>query len=112
MLKFFKIASADINNLPLLEVIAKKKKPVLISTGASFIKEIKFAENYLKKHGCPEVVIMHCILNYPTIDKNANLNMIKDIKKIFPKNLIGYSDHTTPDNNMLNLTTAFLLELK
>ena len=48
-------------------------------------KEIKFAENYLKKHGYPEVVIMHCILNYPTIDKNANLNMIKDIKKIFPK---------------------------
>jgi len=111
-LKFFKIASADINNLPLLKEIAKKKKPVIISTGASFIKEVKFAESFLKKHGCPEVVIMHCILNYPTIDKNANLNMIKDIKKIFPKNIIGYSDHTGPDDNMLNLTVAFLFGAK
>ena len=37
---------------------------------------------------------MHCILNYPTKDKNANLNMIDDLKKRYPKHLIGYSDHT------------------
>ena len=40
---------------------------------------------------------MHCILNYPTKDSNANLNMISDLKKKFPKNTIGYSDHTLPN---------------
>ena len=48
-LKYFKIASADINNLPLIKKIANKRKPVIISTGASNIKEIKYAVNFLKK---------------------------------------------------------------
>tara|TARA_Y100000590_G_scaffold84200_1_gene94065 strand:- start:26810 stop:27862 length:1053 start_codon:yes stop_codon:yes gene_type:complete len=106
-LKYFKVASADINNLPLLKAIGKKRKPVILSTGASYINEIKFALRYLKKFGCPKIVIMHCILNYPTEDKNANLNMIDCLKKNFPGNTIGYSDHTLPDKNMLNLTTAY-----
>ena len=42
---------------------------------------------------------MHCILSYPANDKNANLGMINDLKKKFPKNIIGYSDHTLPDEN-------------
>ena len=46
---------------------------------------------------------MHCILNYPTKDINANLNMILDLKKI-SKNIIGYSDHTLPDFSMLNIS--------
>ena len=54
---------------------------------------------------------MHCILNYPTKDIDANLNMIQDLKK-FPKNIIGYSDHTLPDKNMTNLLTAYLFVLK
>ena len=80
-LKFFKIASADINNLPLIKKIASKGKPVIISTGASNLKEIKYAVNFLKKNGCKEIIIMHCILNYPTKDTDANLNMIYDLKK-------------------------------
>ncbi len=108
-LKFFKIASADINNLPLLKKVASKKKPVILSTGASNISEIKFAVNYLKKFGCKEIVIMHCILSYPTIDENANLDMISHLKKIFPNNIIGYSDHTLPNKNMINLVTANIL---
>ena len=81
-LKFFKIASADINNLPLLKKVASKKKPIILSTGASNVSEIKFAINYLQKFGCKEIVIMHCILSYPTSDENANLDMISDLKKI------------------------------
>ncbi len=106
-LKYYKVASADINNIPLLEEIAKTKKPVLLSTGASYLKEIKFAEKFLKKRGCPDVTIMHCTLNYPTLNKNANLNMIDDIKKKFPRNTIGYSDHTLPNEGMLNLIIAY-----
>ena len=108
MVKYFKIASADINNLPILKAVAQTKKPVLLSTGASFKKEIDLAIKYLKKNGSKEIAIMHCILNYPTKDKNANLNMIDDLKKRYPKHLIGYSDHTLPDKNMLNLISAFL----
>tara|TARA_B100001996_G_scaffold381288_1_gene370417 strand:+ start:923 stop:1975 length:1053 start_codon:yes stop_codon:yes gene_type:complete len=107
-LKFFKIASADINNLPLLKHIAKKRKPILLSTGASYLKEIKFAVKYLKKHGCPDVTILHCILNYPTNKNNANLNMIDDLRKNFPNNTIGYSDHTLPNKSMINLIIANL----
>ena len=98
--------------MPLIKKIASKGKPVIISTGASNIKEIKHAVKFLKKNGCKEIIIMHCILNYPTIDVNANLNMILDLKKKFPKNIIGYSDHTLPDKNMTNLLTAYLLGAK
>ena len=51
---------------------------------------------------------MHCILNYPTKDENASLEMIKHLKNNYPEYLIGYSDHTLPDKNMLSLVTAFL----
>jgi len=111
-LKYYKIASADINNLSLIKKIASKGKPVIISTGASNIKEIKNAVKFLKKNGCKEIIIMHCILNYPTKDLDANLNMILDLKKRFPNNIIGYSDHTLPDKNMTNLLTAYLLGAK
>lgn len=106
---FFKIASADINNFPLLKSIGKTNKPVLISTGASSIKDIKQAINTLKKFGTRNFALMHCILNYPTKDSDANLNMIKDLKKKFPKTSIGYSDHTLPDKNMSSLILACIL---
>ena len=106
---FFKIASADINNFPLLKSIGKTNKPVLISTGASSIKDIKQAINTLKKFGTRNFALMHCILNYPTKDSDANLNMIQDLKKKFPKTSIGYSDHTLPDKNMSSLILACIL---
>tara|TARA_B100000886_G_scaffold303860_1_gene234730 strand:+ start:5175 stop:6248 length:1074 start_codon:yes stop_codon:yes gene_type:complete len=108
LVPFFKVASADINNLPFLRKIASKSKPVLISTGASNIIEIDYAIKTLKKNGCNNIGIMHCILNYPTKDENACLEMIKHLKKNYPDYLIGYSDHTLPDKNMLSLVTAFL----
>ncbi len=107
----FKVSSSDINNVPLLEKVASKKKPVLLSTGASTLEEIKFAINILKK-GTNKITIMHCILSYPSNDSDANLNMIKDLKRVFPNYVIGYSDHTLPDSQMVNLTTSFLLGAK
>ena len=112
LLNFYKIASADINNLPLLKAIANKNKPIILSTGASNIEEIQFAVDYLFKNGCPDISLLHCILNYPTEYKNANLNMIKNLKNTFPNNTIGYSDHTLPDKDMFTLICAYLLGAK
>ena len=109
LLNFYKISSSDITNIDLIKKIAAKKKPVLLSTGASNILEIKKAVKILNKNGCKKIVIMHCILNYPTKNSDANLRMITSLKKAFPKNIIGYSDHTLPSKKMDNLCTAYLL---
>ena len=109
LVKFYKISSSDITNFPLLKKIALKKKPILISTGASSLEEIQKSVKYLKQNHCKQIVIMHCILNYPTLDKDANLNMISSLKKNFPNNLIGYSDHTLPSMDMKNIVTAYIL---
>ena len=106
---FFKVSSSDITNFPLLKKIALKKKPILLSTGASTLNEIKRAYNFLKKNKCNKIVIMHCILNYPTKDENANLNMITSLLTEFPKNIIGYSDHTIPNKEMNIITSSYLL---
>ena len=109
LVSYYKISSSDITNLPLLKKIASKNKPVLLSTGASNLEEIKFARETISSFGSKEIVIMHCILNYPTSYKNANLNMIRDLKIRFPDNLIGYSDHTLPKKENNPLVIAWLL---
>ena len=109
MVPFYKIASADITNFPLIRAIAKKSKPILLSTGASTVEEIGSAIRELENFGNDEICIMHCVLNYPTEAENANLRMIQGLSKIFPTNVIGYSDHTRPDARMLTLTSAVIL---
>lgn len=93
-MKGFKIASCDITNYPLLKYIAKKKLPILLSTGASNMEEIKDAVKFIKKNGNNKIIIMHCTLCYPTKYIDANLSAINDIKKKFPNHFIGLSDHT------------------
>ena len=80
-LPVLKVASADITNVPLLRAISRQNKPILLSTGASSEDEIKFA---LKTLDIPkeQICIMHCVLNYPTKNENANLNYISTLKKI------------------------------
>ena len=109
LVPFFKVASADITNLPLLKKIAKTKKTVILSTGASNLNEIKNAYKYLKKNGTKNIVILHCILNYPTKNKDANLNMIIDLKEYFPNDFIGYSDHTKPDKDLNSIIISYIL---
>ncbi len=104
-----KIASADINNFPLLRKIGSIKKPIFLSTGASNISEIKNALKVLHASGAKDIVIMHCILNYPTLNENANLNMILNLKKEFPNNIIGYSDHTLPKKIISPCVIAYQL---
>jgi len=106
---FFKIASADITNTPFLQKIAKKGKPVVQSTGASTLDEIHRAVEILENAGCDSITLLHCILNYPTPNECAHLGMIAGLRKEFPEFVIGYSDHTLPDENMTVLTLAYLL---
>lgn len=108
LMPFYKVASADLTNTPMLRHIASKKKPVALSTGASTIEEIREACNTLYAHGAREIALLHCILNYPCDYINANLNMIDGLTAAFPDQIIGYSDHTPPDESMAVLTAAWL----
>jgi len=109
LMPFFKVASADLTNVPLLRQIAGKKKPVILSTGASTLAEVDQALSILHAAGAKDVVLLHCILNYPTENKNAHLAMIHGLRRAYPEYLIGYSDHTLPDDKMLVLTAAWLM---
>lgn len=102
-----KIASADITNYPLLERIANYGKPVILSTGASYLDEIVEAVDFLKQNGCKDLTILHCVLSYPTALENANLWKIQSLKMHFPECKIGFSDHSKFSLDIL--TTAFLL---
>ncbi len=93
-IKGFKVASSDITNHPFLEFLAKKKLPILLSTGASSINEIKEAVRVINKSGNKKILVMQCTLCYPTKPQDANLLAINDIKRNFPKYLVGLSDHT------------------
>jgi len=97
LMDVYKISSSDITNKPFIEYICKFNKPIILSTGASSLSEIADAVEWIEKYGNP-LALLHCVLNYPTPDKNANLGMIMDLKVRFPDKIIGYSDHTLPND--------------
>lgn len=105
----FKIASADITNVPLIRRCASKGKPLIISTGASTLPEIEFALKTARQAGATQIVLLHCILNYPTAAENASLAMISVLQRTFPECLVGYSDHVEPDTEVSALYNATLL---
>lgn len=109
MVDVYKISSSDLSNLPFLRYIARKKKPIFLSVGAAYLSEVEQAVRILKEENCPEITLLHCVLSYPCKNEDANLNIIKTLKQVFPDLRIGYSDHTLPDENMTILTTAYLL---
>ncbi|MFZ6050967.1 N-acetylneuraminate synthase family protein [Halocola ammonii] len=98
MLKLFtpdrlKVASRDLTNIPLLEVLAETKIPLIMSTGMAGKEELDRAlETVTKYHS--DVSILHCVSQYPTEPQNVNLNTIPYLKKKYPDHTIGYSDHT------------------
>jgi sialic acid synthase SpsE len=109
MVPFHKISSSDITNTPFLRQIASKKKPVILSTGASTLSEIEDAVETLHISNCKDIVLLQCILNYPTKYSNANLSMMNSLRSAFPNCHVGLSDHTLADENMLVLTTAYAM---
>lgn len=88
----YKIASSDLINAPLIKHIAKKGKPMIISTGLSIMNEVEEAVNYCLYEGNSEIALLHCIANYPTCPEEANLDAILTMREKF-KIPIGYSDN-------------------
>ena len=91
--KIYKIASFEITDVKLIDYIASKKKPIILSTGMANLKEITNAINVIKKYHS-KIIILHCVSSYPTKLENINLERIQNLKKKFSKYLIGLSDHT------------------
>ncbi|RUO65931.1 N-acetylneuraminate synthase [Pseudidiomarina planktonica] len=109
LMPLFKIASADITNIPLIRKCASKKKPLIMSTGGSSLPEIENAVQTAKAAGAKDIVLLHCVLNYPTPEDNAQLGMIPVLARTFPECLIGYSDHVVPDETISALEASILL---
>ncbi len=90
--KMFKLGSGEITNIPFLLHIAKKKKPMIISTGMANLDEIKTAVTSIERIN-PAVVILHCTTSYPANFSDLNLNAITTLKREFDIP-VGYSDHS------------------
>ena len=92
---FFKIPSGEINNGPLLRCIASFDKPVLLSTGMSFLGEVEWAVNFLEDSGLAreKITVLHCTSQYPAMMSDINLNALVSMKSALHID-VGYSDHT------------------
>jgi len=90
---FYKVASFEMCDLPLIKKIASTKKHIIISTGMSSLKEIEYSYNAAKKYGAKSISLLYCVSNYPSKISDFNLNNIKIMKKNF-KCEIGFSDHS------------------
>tara|TARA_B100001540_G_scaffold314820_1_gene340591 strand:+ start:787 stop:1809 length:1023 start_codon:yes stop_codon:yes gene_type:complete len=102
---YYKIASADLTNIPLQKYIAKKNKPVFLSTGGGNINDVNRAvKNILTFNR--KLSVLHCTASYPAKIQDMNLNVIEQYKKKFPKLRIGLSDH---ENGIDASTIAYML---
>jgi N-acetylneuraminate synthase len=109
LMDVFKISSSDINNLPFIEYIAKKNKPIILSAGASNESEIDMAIRTIRCFNNQSLIVMHCVLEYPTPYEHANLNKITTLRNRYKELIIGYSDHTKPDPYYDVIKTAYNL---
>lgn len=89
----YKIGSDDLTNLQLIKQVSKMKRPTIISTGMSNLKEVKEAVNTFYSTGNRNLILLHCVSMYPAEPKFSNLLSIPEMKKSF-KIPIGWSDHT------------------
>lgn len=92
-IKSYKIASFELVDIPLLEYIASKGKPMILSTGMGTLEEIKEAVSAINKNGTNEVALLKCSSAYPAISDNMNLKTIQHMKQNFQVP-VGLSDHT------------------
>ena len=89
----FKISSGDLTNSPLLEYVASKGKPVILSTGMSELSELIEAVSVLNTAGCENPVLLHCVSSYPTDAAEVNLRAMQTLRSAFDVP-VGFSDHT------------------
>ena len=96
----FKIGSGECNNIPLLEHIARKGKPMILSTGMNDMDSIRRSVAAIKNHGVP-LAVMHCTSMYPTPYEHVRLGAVQELINEFPGMPVGLSDHS------LNVWTCF-----
>lgn len=89
----YKVSSFENNHFPLIKKIISKKKPIIISTGATNLREIKSVVNYCQKLKFNNLALLKCTSSYPAIESDSNILTIPDMKKKFNFE-IGLSDHT------------------
>ena len=92
-LPLYKVGSGDTNNLPLLEYIAQKNKPIILSTGMSDLSDVEEAVDTILGTGNDKLILLHCVSNYPANYSNINLRALDTLKQSFQLP-VGYSDHT------------------
>jgi N-acetylneuraminate synthase len=86
----YKISSADLTNLPLIDAVARTQKPLILSTGMSYFDEVKKTVAFLQKHNA-NFALLHCNSTYPAPLQDINLNWMSRLKELHP--LVGYSGH-------------------
>jgi len=89
----FKISSADITNHPLLRYVAKKKLPIILSTGMSTLEDVKEAVKIIRVAGTENLILLQCHFNYPAKTEEVNLRVMETLRQEFQVP-VGYSDHT------------------
>lgn len=97
----YKVASFEITDLPLIEYIASKKKPIILSTGIASLCDIEEAVNVCREVGNQELALLKCTSSYPSLPEEMNLAAINTLKNTF-KTVVGFSDHSTG----INMTIA------
>jgi N,N'-diacetyllegionaminate synthase len=89
----FKIASAELNHIPLIRHVARKGKPVILSTGMAYEEEIRGAVNAVLEVGNEGVALLHCVSRYPTESEDVNIGKIRALRRSYACP-VGFSDHT------------------
>lgn len=89
----FKIGSGERGNTPFFEALARRGKPVILSTGMYRMADVREALEAFEVAGCSELALMHCVTSYPTPAGEVNLRAMDRLRDIFP-GPVGYSDHT------------------
>ena len=92
-IEFYKIASFELVDIPLIEYVASKGKPIIMSTGMGTLGEIEEAVNAIKRQGNNQIYLLKCSSAYPAISENMNLNTMVNMKQIFGVP-VGLSDHS------------------
>ena len=101
---FYKVASFEMNHIPLIKKIAQTKKPIIISTGMANLKEIDLAYKTAKKSGAKEIILLYCVSNYPSKISDFNFNNIRILKERYNCK-VGFSDHSI-DNKVVAAAIA------
>jgi N,N'-diacetyllegionaminate synthase len=88
-----KVGSGELTDLPLLEHIARGRKPIILSTGMAYLGEVEEAVRCIQAEGGASLVLLHCVSNYPANEADVNLRAMTTMREAFGLS-VGYSDHT------------------